>query len=148
MTADRGQGPDAAEVTRHIVETFDDVVVATAGGGTFFSCNQSNWPNFATLTTTNEFDDASALDRPGVFRLNIGLTGAIFRSVVGDQADPDFAALDRLLPHPVYAKQNWVSILNPSWATFETTVMPLLAEAHRIVWIREQKKRPTSEPEG
>ena len=44
--------------------------------------------------------------------------------------DPDYTALDRVLPHPVYAAQHWLSILNPSHATFESTVKPLLYEAH------------------
>jgi hypothetical protein len=42
-------------------------------------------------------------------------------------------ALDRLMPHPVYATQHWVSILNPSAATFDTVVKPLLDEAHERV---------------
>ena len=44
--------------------------------------------------------------------------------------EPDYAALDRLVPHPVYARQLWISILNPSDATFRDIVMPLLTEAH------------------
>jgi hypothetical protein len=37
------------------------------------------------------------------------------------------------MPHPVYAPQHWVSILNPSDATFDTVVKPLLDEAHERV---------------
>jgi hypothetical protein len=32
-----------------------------------------------------------------------------------------------------YARQHWISILNPSEATFHAAVIPLLAEAHRYV---------------
>ena len=35
-----------------------------------------------------------------------------------------------ILPHPVYAKQRWLSILNPSRRSFEEVVKPLIAEAH------------------
>jgi hypothetical protein len=35
-----------------------------------------------------------------------------------------------VLPHPVYAAQHWISILNPSWATWNETVIPLIAIAH------------------
>ena len=50
---------------------------------------------------------------------------------------PDYAAYDQLLPHPVYAKQLWISILNPSDATFRDTVLPLIAEAHdRLAAVR------------
>jgi Family of unknown function (DUF6194) len=44
--------------------------------------------------------------------------------------DPDYAAFERILPHPVYAKQLWLSILNPGHTTFRDVVMPLLTEAH------------------
>jgi len=65
-----------------------------------------------------------------VFRLNIGVTRATFERLVGSDTEPDYTALDRLLPHPVYAKQLWISILNPSTRTWRDVVVPLLAEAH------------------
>ncbi|MGH8601673.1 MAG: DUF6194 family protein [Gammaproteobacteria bacterium] len=43
----------------------------------------------------------------------------------------DFAALDQLLPHPVYGWMSWVCVLKPSIATFQT-VKPLLAEAYDL----------------
>jgi hypothetical protein len=70
------------------------------------------------------------LRRPGVFRLNIGVSRATFERLLGADAEPDYTALDRILPHPVYARQLWVSILNPSDATFADVVIPLLDEAH------------------
>jgi hypothetical protein len=82
-----------------------------------------------------DFDRASNLDRPGVFRLNIGLGRETFGSLFGAQlaavvgAERDFSALDQLLPHPVYASQSWVCVLNPGVETFQT-LRPLLAEAY------------------
>ena len=75
-------------------------------------------------------------DRPDVFRLNIGVSRDTFRALFGyapgeDSAAGavyDFAALDRLMPHPVYASQSWACVLNPSPETFEA-VKPLLADA-------------------
>jgi hypothetical protein len=94
---------------------------------------------FATIVTKDygEFDNTSHLDRPDVYRLNIGVSRGTFRAVTGyspdefdaHAADYDFAALDRLMPHPLYATQSYVCILNPSPATFET-LKPLLAEAY------------------
>jgi hypothetical protein len=94
---------------------------------------------FATIVTKDygEFDNTSHLDRPDVYRLNIGVSRDTFRAVTGyspdefdaHAADYDFAALDRLMPHPLYATQSYVCILNPSPATFET-LKPLLAEAY------------------
>ena len=85
---------------------------------------------FATLMTTDAYDSASNLCRPGVFRLNIGVSRATFQRVVGSTTEPDYAAFDRLLPHPVYARQLWISILNPGDATFRDVVLSLLTEAH------------------
>ncbi len=56
---------------------------------------------------------------------------------------PDYAALDRVMPHPVYAAQSWVCVLNPSPETFEA-IKPLLAEAYARVadrYARSQAQR-------
>jgi hypothetical protein len=131
MSTERG-GPDPAEISTWITETYPETVIAEAMGATFFSLDERHWPNFATIVTTDEHDMGapSNLSRPGVFRLNIGVGNATFQRLVGEVVDPDHAALDQLLPHPVYAKQRWIAILNPSWRTFEEDVKPLLAEAH------------------
>ena len=82
--------------------------------------------------TTDEHDigTPSNLARPGVFRLNIGVGKESFERLVGSIDVPDHAALDQLLPHPVYARQRWLAILNPSRETFDQTVKPLIAEAY------------------
>ena len=91
-------------------------------------------------TQDNDYDRASHLDRPSVFRLNIGVSRDTYRSLFGPPPAPpgdaggvatghDFAALDQLMPHPVYAPQSWVCVLNPSAATFRG-LQPLLAEAY------------------
>jgi hypothetical protein len=127
-------GPDPEAITRTIRETWPETDVAEAMGAAFFSLDpEKHWPNFATIVTTDEHDDGtpSQLSRPGVFRLNIGVGRATFERIADPSgADPDYAAFDRLLPHPVYAKQLWISILNPSDATFQDVVVPLLTEAH------------------
>lgn len=41
----------------------------------------------------------------------------------------DYAAIDTVIPHPVYATQGWVSILNPGEHT-DAQVRIVLAEAH------------------
>jgi len=86
---------------------------------------------FATIVTKNygDFDASSQLDRPGIFRLNVGVSRETFRSLFSEDASHDYAALDVLMPHPVYASQSWVCVLNPSAETFET-VLPLLDEAY------------------
>jgi Family of unknown function (DUF6194) len=124
-------GPDPDAITAYITETWPQTFIARAMNATFFSLDEKQWPNFATIVTTDEHDDASNLSREGVFRLNIGtLSKETFARVVGAAEDPDYTELDRLFPHPVYAKQRWVSIVNPSARSFEEIVKPLLAETH------------------
>jgi uncharacterized protein DUF6194 len=133
MTHLDGPGPDPDAITRYITDTFPGVDIVTAMGATFYSLDpEKHWPNFATIVTTDEHDMGSPSNltaRPGVFRLNIGVSRKTFERLVGGTEDPEYAALDRFLPHPVYAKQLWISILNPSEATFEAEVKALLAEA-------------------
>ncbi|HJQ29332.1 MAG TPA: DUF6194 family protein [Rubrobacter sp.] len=97
---------------------------------------------FATIVTKDygDFDASSNLNRPDVFRLNVGVSRDTFRALFGhpptginaESTDYDFAALDRLMPHPAYARQSWVCVLNPGPETFEA-VKPLLAEAYSRV---------------
>jgi hypothetical protein len=125
-------GPDPEAITRTILDTWPDTDLVTALGASFFSLDrEKHFPNFATIVTTDEHDEGAPSDlaRPGVFRLNIGVGRETFERIV-ETSGEDHAAFDRLFPHPVYAKQLWISILNPSDATFRDEVMPLLTEAH------------------
>ena len=137
-------GPDPEAIARIILERYPETDVVEAMGATFFSLDpEKHWPNFATIVTTDEHDEGapSRLSRPGAFRLNFGVGKETFDRLVGSMTEPDYAAFDRILPHPVYAAQHWLSILNPSAASFETIVKPLLEEAHDIVSSREARIR-------
>jgi hypothetical protein len=129
-TLPTGPGPEA--ITEVILERYPETVVAEALDATFFSLDETHWPNYATIVTTDEHDEGAPSDlaREGAFRLNIGVGRKTFERLVGSVEAPDYAAYDRLLPHPVYARQLWISILNPSDATFRDVVLPLIAEAH------------------
>jgi hypothetical protein len=146
---------DEVAIIDYVAATFAGVDVqrpdgttgpAIAAGDTFFIYDpHRNLPPkhqqpFASIVTKDygDFDKLSNLDRPGVYRLNVGVGKETYRRLLG--APPlagatvtgvDFAALDRLLPHPTYAAQGWVCVLNPSAATFET-LKPLLAEAYAL----------------
>jgi hypothetical protein len=140
-------GPDRETLIRLISDTWPDAVVATIQSAVFFSLDEQHWPNFATVVWTDVHDmgHPSDLARPGVYRLNIGVGKETFERLVGSDTDPDFTAFDRILPHPVYAKQRWIAILNPSEATVRDTLLPLLTEAHdRLAASRAQKARVTS----
>ena len=136
-------GPDPEAITRAILDRYPETVIAEALGATFFSLDEKNWPNFATIVTTDEHDDGAPSDlaRRGAFRLNIGVGRETFERLVGSMEGPDYAAYDRLLPHPVYARRLWISILNPSEATFRDTVLPLIAEAHdRLAAVKARRR--------
>jgi Family of unknown function (DUF6194) len=133
MEPTTASGPDPDEITSWITTTYPDTVIAEAMGATFCSLDESHWPNFATIVTTDEHDmgNPSDLARPGVFRLNLGVGRATFERLTAATPDPDYTALDVILPHPVYAKQHWIAILNPSRGSFDEVVKPLIAEAYR-----------------
>jgi hypothetical protein len=122
--------PTAAQITDYITSAYSGVFIARAFGGTFFSLNEQSWPNFATVVETDENDDASNLSARGAFRLNIGVLPQTFKSIVDPGASYDYTAEDVLMPHPVYAAQRWICIVNPSRATFDAKVKPLLDEAY------------------
>jgi uncharacterized protein DUF6194 len=97
---------------------------------------------FATIVTKDYtgFDELSRLDRPGVFRLNVGLSKETFERLFGAGGDHDFAALDVLMPHPVYADYHFACVLNPSDATFDS-LKPMLVEGYEIAVRRAQPRR-------
>ena len=127
---------NAAAVVSHIMQTFPVVETSEAYGYTFFFDGPDHRLPFATLSSSdNEHDRVSNLDRPGVYRLNIGVSKQTFQSLFGaapvDVSRYDFTTLDTLMPHPEYAAQSFICVLAPTKATFER-VRPLLAEAYDI----------------
>jgi hypothetical protein len=131
MTTTAPPGPDPETIVRFITETYPETDVVEAMNAWFFSLDpEKHWPNYATIVTTDEHDGASDLSRPGTYRLNLGVDKATFRRVAAADPEPDYTAFDRLLPHPVYAKQLWISVVNPSQQAFDEVVKPLLALAH------------------
>jgi hypothetical protein len=159
---------DQDAIVHFIAESFSGVDVVTptdgiAAGDAFFiydpdrNLDDKQRLPFATIVTKDygDFDNASNLNRPGVFRLNIGVSRDTFRSLFGARSSSpgaagegdtryDFSVLDQLLPHPVYAAQSWVCVLNPSAETFER-VKPLVAEAYGRVAKRHGSRRAARE---
>jgi hypothetical protein len=134
------------EVSQYITEAFESVDVVVASGDSFFFYNPDrNVPPdhrfmFATIVTSDINDQFSNLNRPSVFRLNIGIGKQTFHTLTGSQEqfsdknsnDYDFTALDQVMPHPVYGRMHWVCILSPSNETFVMHVQPLLTEAYEL----------------
>jgi hypothetical protein len=138
-----------AEITRYITETFPGVDLVVASGNTFFFYNPDpreppdhRFP-IVTLVTNDEYDQFSNLSRPSAFRLNIGISKQTYRALfgaptaadgAGNKSDSgyDFTTMNQVMPHPIYGRQYWVCVLNPSRATFQSAVQPLLAEAYDL----------------
>lgn len=105
---------------------------------------------FATIVIKDYagVDTASNLDRPGVFRVNIAAGRAGFEALLGyppaEHADRsgtiDYAVTDELIPHPVYAVQAWVAILNPGERT-AALLTSLLTDAHARAVRRHHRRR-------
>ena len=151
-----------AEISRYITETFEGVDVVTDSDNSFFFYNPDSTvpPDhrlpFVTLVTNDLYDQFSNLERPPVFRLNIGIGKPTFSALFGAPAqssdegsaksndenvsDYDFTALDQVMPHPVYGKMYWVCVLNPTGETFATKVQPLLAEAYKMAVSRYKRQ--------
>jgi hypothetical protein len=101
---------------------------------------------FATIVTKNyPGDEASHLDRPGVFRVNmaagreafIAHTGRVPRdtdaAVAAGTPAPD--ALDAVIAHPVYGSLGWLSVNSPGPVT-GPEVRRLLEESHQLARAR------------
>lgn len=136
---------DEAFVTRYITDTFEHVETAVNLGYTFFFYRDDHMHAFATIASTgNEYEKISNLDRPGVYRLNIGVSRETFRSLFGtgkiEVSAYDFTTLDTLLPHPDYSSQHFLCVLSPSEATFEQ-VRALLAESYEVAVKRYNKRK-------
>src|SRR5579872_7190367 len=116
---------DQDAIIQYVTDTFTglDVLRPSDGpgaGDTFFiydpqhNLEPKHQLPFATIVTKDygDFDNTSNLNRPEVFRLNIGVSRDTFRALFGyspsefgtKSSDYDFAALDRLMPHPVDRK--------------------------------------------
>jgi hypothetical protein len=130
--------PTPASISEYIVETYPrtDVISTPEGDGMFFSVNrETHWPNFATIVTSDRHDmeQNSNLTARGLFRLNLGIGPEEFKKRFPVEADHDYTATDVLFPHPTYAAQRWVGIVNPTQATFEDEIKPLLDVAYKLV---------------
>ncbi|MGW4499557.1 DUF6194 family protein [Micromonospora sp. NPDC004336] len=121
----------------------------------FFFAGAERRRPFATIVGHDSpgFDEESRLDRAGVYRLNVELGRVAFQEEFGyppgDLADHragiDFAALDEVVPHPVYGAQGWACVVNPGPAS-AARVEHLLASAHERAVDRERRRARRGQP--
>lgn len=130
----------------------DDVQVQEAHGDVFFFAGDERKFPFTTIVNRDtDFDHQSRLDRADVHRLNLGVAKATFLQRFlcegGDAVPPGYAALDTWLPHPVYARMYWLSVLGPSAETLRAAA-PLLREAYELQMQRSARSRGGAKDEG
>jgi hypothetical protein len=145
------------ETLTHHLTTLPAVTPIHSDAHTFFFRDPDRKMPFATIVTSDAFDQASNLNRPSAFRLNLSVSKATYRHLFGPpppfpatggiiNTGHDFTALDQLLPHPLYAAMSWICILNPSHQTFQKTLQPLLAEAYDLAAPKQTKSKSEGEP--
>lgn len=130
-----------SEVEEFITQ-LDNVQREENFGYAFFFVGEDHRLPFVTIANSdNEYDSVSNLNRDEIFRINIGVSKETFNSLIGVSSSEniDYSLLDVFLPHPEYAKQHFVCILNPSDANTECTKQ-LIVEAHSIAASRMQRK--------
>ncbi|TVQ95811.1 MAG: hypothetical protein EA403_17320 [Spirochaetaceae bacterium] len=152
-----------ADIIERIVSGFEGLVPKSSWGETSLFYNPGKLlPNGVYFCTTKEQngenDKASDLSREGIFRLSFGLPKATYEELFGSRpkrpikggiidTGHDFAALNKLMPHPIYGWMSWVQVLNPSKSTFES-ILPLIAEAHSNAVIKFKKKLKIAAPDS
>jgi hypothetical protein len=137
---------DITQLTQYLREKFDGTTIIEAAGDTFYIYDpdhdlppERQMP-FVTIVTGDTYDRVSDLSRPGSYRLNIGLPRTTYVTMFGPapthrdedgvlRTGFDYAARDQVMPHPTYASQYWVCVVDP-----ETLgpIEPLLVEAHEF----------------
>lgn len=112
----------------------------------FFVGDDHRLPFVTTLDADYPYDNRSNLDREGVFRVNIGVSRETFRALVGGVGAEgvgaegvDYSVLNAFLPHPDYAAQHFICILNPAGENVART-QALIEEAHAIAAARLQRR--------
>ncbi len=128
-------------ITEQIVSAHSCARIERDGANLFFFAPGETMFPFATLVTSDQYDAFSQLNRPDVFRLNLGLSRETFRALFPEDTAHDHTELDRLMPHPVYAGMFWVCVLNPGEAT-AARLPALIQEAYQISAARAEKKPP------
>jgi hypothetical protein len=139
-----------------VIASEENAAPAAAWGDTFFfydpdgSTSENQRLPFATLVIHDYagWDTESQLNRDGIFRVNIAVGRSGFERLLGyapadhsaHHDEFDYAAIDVLLPHPIYASQGWVSILNPAERT-GTQLRRLLDEAYNLAERRYARRR-------
>ncbi|MET3878750.1 DUF6194 family protein [Chitinophaga sp. OAE865] len=128
-------------IEQHITE-LPNITKLESFGYTFFFYGPEQVLPFVTFAASdNEHDNVSNLNRDGVFRVNIGISKDSFHQLfTGNEPQWDYTALNRFMPHPHYAAQHFICILNPEGDRLTETIN-YINEAHLVAKKRFDKKQ-------
>lgn len=121
---------------RFLMTELPNVELEEQYGFKFFFYGDDHRMPFATMISADtDYDKFSDLNRPGVFRLNIGVSRQTFQEFFGQEeletSQIDYRTLDTFMPHPDYWKQNFICILSPGPEIIDLTLKHL-KEAHAL----------------
>lgn len=147
---------EAEQILNWCLEHLEGTVLMNSWGetGVFYNPGHVLKRGIYVLTIKEkdgENDQASQLDRPGMYRVNLGPRKQTYVNLFGSvpkrppkggvvELEMDFAQTDILLPHPVYAWMGWVCTLNPSKHTFEE-LKPLILESYEFAKEKFAKRK-------
>jgi hypothetical protein len=95
---------------------------------------------FATVVTKDyPGEPSSGLDRAGAFRVNVGASGDEYADWAEGTASLDPTSTDVVMPHPAYAAQGWLCVVDPGPRT-RAAVRTLLTSAHARARARRERR--------
>ena len=129
-------------IEQYIAEQLSNVTTLDHFGYRFFFYETDQVLPFTTIAASdNEYDKISNLDRDGVFRVNIGVSKDTYNKLFADvKAGWDYTELNRFMPHPDYAAQYFICVLNPEGEQLVETIK-FIEEAHLVAKNRFDRKQ-------
>lgn len=124
------------DLIKRITEQFNHLKLSKYGSETIISYNEGDFFPIGKMICSIKAEDGkldkhSQLDRMGVYRFSFAPSHDTYMRLFGDQPlkpqvghpvelEYDYDKLDILTPHPLYAYNGWLQILNPSEKHFES----------------------------
>lgn len=151
--------PDGVAAVRSFVEGLGGVLTLAPGPGDgtpelawgdlfFYVAPDGVLPPgqpFATVVTKDyPGEPASGLDGEGAFRVNVGASADEFARWSAAAGEVPPTTRDVVMPHPTYAAQHWLCVVEPGPASAEA-LRVLLVSAHaraRARWERRERADP------
>jgi hypothetical protein len=136
-----------------VIKSFEGTYIIEKNKDVFFLYGPDDRFPFLTIVThDDDYDNVSNLNRPGFFRLNVGIGKDEFMQRFGHidhekgiggylNSGIDFTEENKVFPHPVYGSMYWVSIVNPTEEALQG-LLPYIKIAYENL-VKKEKKTAT-----